>query len=270
MMKLLSLFAVMMVVSSASYAQTAAVTAINPVTPTVAPATTIPALPSSVTTPAVAATQAPVTLATPTTTSAPAVTSPVTPTAAPVAATTPTTTAPVAATETKPAIASAEAEVDEKLFHFAENDAEKALDAILLLDNESKDLQDFLLQRKWQKQARVEEFTKLFSPKLLDAWVAEDRILAKKFCGEGFDASQGMCGMDYSPVTCEQESNDIYKYKTIEVDDKHAVVTYVWPNIGIVGPTYRFIKDADASWKLDGVKCTPNADSERDFNYTAK
>lgn len=162
-----------------------------------------------------------------------------------------------------------EGEVDENTYRFAENDPEKALDALLMIDNESKDLQDFILQRKWQKQARVEEFTKLFTPKLLNAWVSEDRRLAQQFCGAGFDASQGMCGVDYSPVTCEQESSDVYKYKTIEMDDKHAIVTYIWPHISIEGPIYRFIKDGEV-WKLDGVKCTPNADSERDFNYTAK
>jgi hypothetical protein len=77
--------------------------------------------------------------------------------------------------------------------------------------------------------------------------------LVQQSCGGRYTGE--VCGLDFSPVTCAQDINDTYLYRT-EFNCGHvADISYVWSSDD-TSPTATYVLlEAGGSWKIDGIKC---------------
>lgn len=152
-------------------------------------------------------------------------------------------------------------------FHPAQTEAEKVLNKIISINNKNSYLYNVLLKKEGYKKELEAKYIKLFSEKYRATILNEDKKLTTKYCGNNFDASQGVCGIDYSPVTCEQFGGDNYEFSTLEENKNYAIITYSVDKNFKNAPTFRLINN-NGIWILDGVKCSPDDKDIRDFNFT--
>lgn len=139
-------------------------------------------------------------------------------------------------------------------FHRPASGPEKSLDKILQIDRAGPALGNFVLKLPGRLSARKNMFSHLFTKPLLDAWQEAQSTAARQECGGKYVPGE-MCGlMDHSVVSCGQDGNDVYFYRTIRADARQATVTYTWPSSMTDGPVYRMV-NIGGSWKLDGVDC---------------
>ena len=99
------------------------------------------------------------------------------------------------------------------------------------------------------------------SSALIAAIRAEEKAAVQRDCG-GHYAKSEICGLDYSPITCAQDSNTTYVYRT-EVDQgDEAIIAYAWGKDDKPAATYRLVRQA-GQWKIDGIRC----DTGASFNF---
>lgn len=130
--------------------------------------------------------------------------------------------------------------------HPPKSPAETALDKILKIADRDDELLDNLLHRYPVAKAKQIDYRPMLTAQLIAAMQAEERRLVKQDCGGKYLEGE-LCGMDYSPVTCAQDTVTPYTYRTVAQHDRDAI---------IAGPaaTYRMVQ-AGRGWQLDGVKC---------------
>lgn len=131
-------------------------------------------------------------------------------------------------------------------FHPPKSSSEVALDKVVRLADRDDDLLDNLLHRYPVAKAKQIDYRPMLTAPLIAAMQAEERRLVKQDCGGKYLEGE-ICGIDYSPITCAQDTVAPYTYKTVAQHDR---------DVTIVGPdaTYRMIQTA-SGWQLDGVKC---------------
>jgi len=117
---------------------------------------------------------------------------------------------------------------------------------ILKLADRDDDLRDNLLHRYPVAKAKQVDYRPMLTAQLLAAMQAEEKRLVKQDCGGKYLEGE-LCGMDYSPITCAQDTVAPYTYKTLAQTDR--ATTIAGP-----GATYRMIQ-VGSGWQLDGVKC---------------
>ncbi len=105
---------------------------------------------------------------------------------------------------------------------------------------------------------RAGRYRRWATPGLIAAIRAADQRLVDSDCGGKRTADQ-ICGIDWNPLTCAQDSDPTYLYKTIEVGEQLAVVDYVWsegdPAAGEPATRFR-LRRAGGEWLVDGVRCS--------------
>jgi hypothetical protein len=141
-------------------------------------------------------------------------------------------------------------------FHAARSVPEKALDAIIRRSDKDDNMFNYVLKRPGYDATKDAGYSRLFTPNLLLAWAHAEAELVKQDCGGKYLEGE-ICGFDYSPITCAQDSSDSGRvYRTIEATDDAVRIAYRWGGRGAPaeGPRYRLIKDG-RDWKLDGVDC---------------
>lgn len=131
-------------------------------------------------------------------------------------------------------------------FHPPKSPAEVALDKVVKLADRDDDLLDNLLHRYPVAKAKQVDYRPMLTAQLIAAMQAEERRLVKQDCGGKYLEGE-LCGMDYSPITCAQDTVAPYTYKTLAQTDRAA--TIAGP-----GATYRMVQ-IGGGWQLDGVKC---------------
>jgi hypothetical protein len=130
--------------------------------------------------------------------------------------------------------------------HPPKSPAELALDKVLKTADRD-DLQlDNLLHRYPVAKAKQIDYRPALTAQLIAAMQAEEKRLVAKDCGGKYLEGE-LCGMDYSPITCAQDTVAPYTYKTVAQHDRDAIIAGP-------GATYRMIQ-AGSGWQLDGVKC---------------
>ena len=152
-------------------------------------------------------------------------------------------------------------------FHFARSDAEKALAEILRLYTNDSNMFYYVTGRPYYDAKKDTGYARLFTKNLLQSVGKADSDLIKLEpdgkCVEGY-----LCGLDYDPIFCAQDSSDNgYIYWTTEDDGHKAIIYYLWswgdktdeffPGSDKTYESkkfYRLIKDDD-HWKLDGIDC---------------
>lgn len=132
---------------------------------------------------------------------------------------------------------------------------ETALDRVLhRADSDGEQLANLL--HRPGADVRI-DYTQMLTPALIAAITNAEKQLVQKDCGGKYLKGE-VCGLDYSPITCAQDTAPSYIYHTVlELGDR-AVIEYAWPNGRIPIATYTIVKDKDG-WKIDGVTCAHGA-----------
>ena len=131
-------------------------------------------------------------------------------------------------------------------FHAPKSAAEVALDKIVKTAEGDEFLLDNLLHRYPVAPKKQVDYRSMLTPPLIAAMQAEEKTLVAKDCGGKYLEGE-LCGMDYSPITCAQDTVAPYTYKTL--DQRGTTVTIAGPSA-----TYRMIQ-ANGAWQMDGIKC---------------
>jgi hypothetical protein len=131
-------------------------------------------------------------------------------------------------------------------FHLPKSASEMALDRLLKAADGDEFQLDNLLHRYPVVPKKQVDYRGMLTAQLIAAMRAEEKKLVAKDCGGKYVEGE-ICGMDYSPITCAQDTVAPYTYKTIAQHEHDAVIAGP-------GATYRMIQ-VGSGWQLDGVKC---------------
>jgi hypothetical protein len=135
---------------------------------------------------------------------------------------------------------------------------ELALDRILKMADSDPDQLDNLLGGRGRADFHpTVDYTAVLTPPLLAAIRRSEDQLVRKSCG-GYYTGE-VCGLDFSPVTCAQDMNDAYLYRTEFKRGHVAEISYAW-SLAVASPaaTYMLL-EAGGNWRIDGIKCLGNA-----------
>jgi len=136
--------------------------------------------------------------------------------------------------------------------------AERALDGILKQADQDPDLLDNLFDGRDKRPYRpAVDYTKVLTAPLMAAMSAKEKSLVQAQC-DGHYRKGESCGMDYSPITCSPDLNDLYLYRTEAGGVERAEITYYWPGMKKSVATYTLVHQGDR-WKIDSIRCTGGA-----------
>jgi hypothetical protein len=140
-------------------------------------------------------------------------------------------------------------------FHPPETEVERALDAILhRADSDTHLLSNLLDGRGGRGFRRTLDYAPLLTPALVAAIARAERALLRQNCGGRYRPGE-ICGLDFGPLTCAQDSNEVYLYRTQVTRPDEAIVAYRWPEGGRAAvATYRLLRRGGA-WRIDGIRC---------------
>jgi hypothetical protein len=138
-------------------------------------------------------------------------------------------------------------------FHAPQSEPERALAKILGQADKDEHLLDNLLQGRGAKTFKPTfNYETLLTTALVEAIRAHEKALVAKDC-KGKYLEGEICGLDYSPITCGQDSNTRYEFRTPQAGPNIAKIEFRWPG-GKTAASYRVIK-AEGTWKIDGISC---------------
>lgn len=139
--------------------------------------------------------------------------------------------------------------------HPPKTSAERALDFILKQADQDPDLLDNLFDGRDKRPYRpAVDYTKVLTAPLMAAMSAKEKSLVQAGCNGHYRKGE-ICGLDYSPITCAQDLNDSYLYRTEAGSAERAEITYSWPGTKKSVATYTLVHQGN-SWKIDGISCT--------------
>lgn len=139
-------------------------------------------------------------------------------------------------------------------FREAVTPSEKALDAIIHLQESEDDAVFYARQTPWRNVKKDERFKPFFSIELVAAWSKAERQAVRRNCQGKYIEGED-CGIEVHPILCAQDfSKEGYAYRTESSMKNAAVISYRWPQFPEVIATYRMILENER-WVLDGVSC---------------
>lgn len=143
-------------------------------------------------------------------------------------------------------------------WHAPATPEERALDAILKsADRDDNQLDNLLGGRGPGDFHRTFDYRAVLTQRLISAIRRAEAKLVKRNCGgKYFDGE--ICGLDFLPIECTQDTNDKYLYRTEIQNKSEAKIDYAWPankwSTTSLVASYKLVKVAD-KWKIDGIKC---------------
>jgi hypothetical protein len=154
-------------------------------------------------------------------------------------------------------------------FHAPQTEAERALDTILMATGRDDTALDNLLGGRGKAGFRPTiDYRRFVTDALLRAIRDAEAALVKRDCGGAYREGE-ICGLDYDPLTCAQDSNPRYLYRTETQHAGTARIAYAWPGQPAVAATYRLVL-RDGRWKLDGIKCNADVDTGQGDTFNMK
>lgn len=138
-------------------------------------------------------------------------------------------------------------------FHEAQSEAERALDSILKRVDHDNQALDNLVGGRGPGFRRTVEYRTMLTAPVLAAIAAREKDAVKRSCGGRYREDE-VCGLDYMPVTCAQDSSPLYYYRTDSESTDAAQVAYHAPFGQAAQATYRLVKEA-GTWKIDAIRC---------------
>lgn len=141
-------------------------------------------------------------------------------------------------------------------FHPPASEAERALDAILQRAGADPDPLSNLLEGRGRRGFRPSvDYAAVLTPALLASMRSTERALLRRNCGGQYRQGE-ICGLDFVPLTCAQDSAESYLYRTQVARPGEAVIAYRWPGENRTPvATYRLIHQGGA-WRIDGIRCS--------------
>lgn len=158
---------------------------------------------------------------------------------------------------------SAQAIRPELPFHPPQTPAERALDAVLHRANVDPNPLSNLLDGRGEPGFRqTVDYSAFLTPALVAAIAQVERDLVRQNCGGRYRSGE-ICGLDFVPLTCAQDSSETYLYRTQATQPGEAIITYRWAGSDRRAvATYRLLY-RKGSWRLDGIRC---AEGGQEFN----
>jgi len=137
--------------------------------------------------------------------------------------------------------AGASAETLQATWHAPETNPERALERILKHADSDRDQLDNLLDGRGAKNFRpTVDYLEVLTPPLIATIRREERQRLKDNCGGSY--TEQLCGLNFSPISCTQDYNDVYLYRTMSEGESTALVSYRWPWIEMPAGTYRLTR----------------------------
>ncbi|MBV8976462.1 MAG: hypothetical protein JO261_10465 [Alphaproteobacteria bacterium] len=137
--------------------------------------------------------------------------------------------------------------------HAPQTDAEKTLDKILRTAEGDELILDNVLHRFPVPATKRVDYSKWLTPALIASLQAEQKRLLDQDCG-GKYVEGDICGMDYNPLTCAQDTMAVHAYATLSESGDAVTITRA-------AVAYR-MTHTGPGWRLDGIKC-----KELQFNF---
>jgi hypothetical protein len=140
-------------------------------------------------------------------------------------------------------------------WHAPASPSEQALNRTLKrIDADDNALDNILGGRGQKTYRRTVDYGPMLTPRLIAAIAAFEKSKVRADCGGRYRDGE-VCGLDYNPVTCAQDSNDSYVYRTDQQTPTTARIAYAWAaDAKEPSATYRMVLDGGA-WKIDAVGC---------------
>jgi hypothetical protein len=152
---------------------------------------------------------------------------------------------------------------DQSKFHEASTEAEKKLDEVLRVSNKGE-LPSYVLKFPNRDVSNDAEYSILFTQEFLNAAAEAEKKAVESDCGGEYKKDL-VCGLNFNPILCSQESSDKYSYRSLSSEANVAIIEYNWPEEDTPRAAYKLIKSND-KWLIDGVKCM-SPTSDIDFNF---
>jgi len=138
-------------------------------------------------------------------------------------------------------------------FHAPRSEAERALDTILKRADADKYQLDNLFDGRGDDSFRRKfDYSTVLTPALLSALKEAEAAMVRKECGGAYSPGD-ICGFDYTPITCGQDFQYPYLYRTDSAGRDEALLSYAWSDKKRTA-TYRLVKQRNR-WKIDSVAC---------------
>lgn len=151
-------------------------------------------------------------------------------------------------------LASAASALGQAAFHAAHTAPQRALEQILKRADKDEHLLDNLLQGRGTNNFKpTVNYQSLLTLGLIEAIRKHEQALVGKDC-KGIYLEGEICGLDYSPITCGQDSGTRYEFRTLQAEPSKAKIDFRWSG-GEIAASYRLVK-VDERWKIDGISCT--------------
>ncbi|MGI4811194.1 MAG: hypothetical protein ACRYF2_24200, partial [Janthinobacterium lividum] len=105
------------------------------------------------------------------------------------------------------------------------------------------------------------DYRTMLTTALLEAITLAERQAVRRTCGGRYRAGE-VCGLDFMPITCAQDSGSTYLYRTDKATPVTVLTARRWP--GTANPTaadgfYRLVRQR-GNWLLDGIRCASGTD----------
>ncbi|WP_338664374.1 hypothetical protein VQH23_04240 [Pararoseomonas sp. SCSIO 73927] len=140
-------------------------------------------------------------------------------------------------------------------FHPPASEAEQALDAIIRRADADPDPLSNLLEGRGRRGFRPSvDYAAALTPALLASIRSTERALLRRNCGGRYRPGE-ICGLDFVPLTCAQDSAETYLYRTQVARPGEAIIAYRPPGESRTPvATYRLLRRGGA-WRIDGIRC---------------
>ncbi len=148
-------------------------------------------------------------------------------------------------------------------FRRAQTPAEQALDALLRRVSDD----DAGITRLMRGDGRAQQaYAALMTPALMRELALAERQAVQRNCG-GRYRRDDICGLDYVVPLCAQDIAEHYLLRTLRETADSAEIAFRFADARgtEVAGQYRLRRQADGSWRADGIRCT--AGNAR-FNWT--
>ena len=150
--------------------------------------------------------------------------------------------------------ATSAAEVPATEWHSPQSAPELALDRILKTADGDEALLDNILEGRGKNNFHPSvDYRSMLTPMLLSSIRKYEKLEVKKSCGGHYLPE--VCGIDFSPINCAQDSNDTYLYSTKLGSDQSAIVSYTWPSANPSAVAIYRMTGGPGHWRIDGIVC---------------
>jgi hypothetical protein len=136
-------------------------------------------------------------------------------------------------------------------FHPPQTEQEQALDKMLHATETDGDALAQLLGRPGAKGHL--DYARILTPKVIASIRKAERALVRQDCGGKYRKDE-VCGIDFDPITCAQDSSPAYLYHTILDLGPKVVIEYKSPDQTASAAVYTLVKAPDG-WRIDGITC---------------